>query len=401
VGAPIAAEARSPAWPSLPDLGRAAGALRRALKLYLRGERDRARRLVVDGCVLLRTPPPSLPTLRQALDLLGPPRQDHPRLASTADVIVPIHNGPEHLSRLLDTLFDRTDPRHRILLADDGSTDPGIEPLLAAASRRWNVRLFRSPANLGFVATVNAAMAMTEGDAVILNSDTEVPPGWIDRLLLPIEKCRTVASTTPFSNAAQIFSVPTPDQDHALPTGVGLVEIDRAFARLRPGPVDHLSAPTAIGFCMGISRRGWNALGPFDAGAFGRGYCEETDWSLRARAAGWSNLLVPDLFVFHAQGGSFKDAERKALMERNLATLHRRWPEYHGELARFRRRDPWSGYRAAALVALAADPPDLNGSKPQCKGRQRTTVVEVCRDNWCARVRTEAADGISARNGSA
>ena len=73
-------------------------------------------------------------------------------------------------------------------------------------------------------------------------------------------------------------------------------------------------------------------------------------------AAGWSNLLVPDLFVFHAQGGSFKDGERKALMERNLATLYRRWPEYYGELARFRRRDPWSGYRAAALVALAADP---------------------------------------------
>jgi GT2 family glycosyltransferase len=243
-----------------------------------------------------------------------------------------------------------------VLLADDGSTDPEVAGLLAAATARPNVTVSRSGSNRGFVATVNAAMAATRGNAVILNSDTEVPPAWIDRLLRPIAEGGSIAATAPFSNAAQIFSVPTPDHDHDLPLGVGTVEIDQAFARLQPSTADDLESPTTIGFCMAISRRAWNALGPFDADAFGRGYCEETDWCLRARAGGWSIRLVPNLFVFHKHGGSFADRERKALLEANLATLHRRWPHYYGELARFRRRDPWAVYRAAALLSLATDP---------------------------------------------
>jgi GT2 family glycosyltransferase len=287
------------------------------------------------------------------LEVLGPIGRGVPRLAEAADIIVPVYDGASHLRRLLGTLFDRTDPQHRVLLADDGSTDPEVAALLAMAAARPNVTVTRSDGNRGFVATVNAAMAATHGHAVILNSDTEVPPAWIDRLLRPIAQSGSVAATAPFSNAAQIFSVPTPDHDHDLPQGVGLIEIDRAFARLLPDADADLEAPATIGFCMAISRRAWNALGPFDSDAFGRGYCEETDWCLRARAAGWSNRLVPDLFVYHAHGGSFADAERRALLETNLTTLYRRWPRYYHELATFRRRDPWAVHRAAALLALA------------------------------------------------
>ncbi|MGD9511806.1 MAG: glycosyltransferase family 2 protein [Geminicoccaceae bacterium] len=391
---PLGAWDRPHAGRSLPDLGQAMGSLRRALKLYARGERDRARRLVTDSLVLLRVPAPGVPSLTRALELLAPSARSPRPLAEPADVIVPIHNGADHVRRLFSTLFEHTDPRHRILLADDGSTDPAVVSLLAAAAERPNVRITRSDGNCGFIATVNAAMSATTRNAVVLNSDTEVPPGWIDRLLRPIEQNAAVASTTPFSNAAQIFSVPVPDRDHGLPPDLDLVAVDEVFARLHPGPAEELEAPTAIGFCMGISRRAWAAVGPFDAQAFGRGYCEETDWSLRSRAAGWSNLLVPNLFVFHLHGGSFVDCERKALLERNLAILHRRWPDYYRRLADFRRRDPWRPYRAAGLLALAAGAPAPG--EIELRRVAGGTMLEAGRGDWRTRLLATPADTADA-----
>jgi GT2 family glycosyltransferase len=338
----------------LPDWLAAASSLRRSLKLFARGDRERARRLLVDGMTTLRVPPPAPPDLGEALDRLAVAAPAPVPLHDPIDIIVPVHNGIDHLERLFATLFTHTAPHHRVLLVDDGSNDQEVAPLLArAAARRPNVRVMTNPANLGFIATVNVAMRATSGHAAILNSDTEVPPRWLERLFRPIQADPRVASATPFSNAAAMFSFPAPDQDHDLPPGLGVDEIDRAFARLGPQSGADLAAPTAIGFCMAINRDAWSACGAFDQGTFGRGYCEETDWCLRTAGAGWQHVLVPDLFVYHTHGGTFASQERRQLMEENLAVLHRRWPGYYPLLAAFRRRDPWLRHRAAALLALA------------------------------------------------
>lgn len=339
---------------SLRDWGSAAGLLRRSLKQYVRGDGYRARRLLIDGVTTLRVASPSSPALGEVLDRLADRAAPIAPLPEPASVIVPIHNGAAHLRRLLATLFAHTEPRHRILLVDDGSTDPEIAPLLnRAAARNPNVQVIGSAANRGFIATINAAMRVTSGHVAILNSDTEVPPCWLERLLWPIMGGSRIASTSPFSNAAAIFSFPTPGTDHELPPGLPLAAIDAAFARLLPATAEEQTAPATMGFCMGINRAAWDASGELDEATFGRGYCEETDWCLRAAAAGWRSVLVPNLFVYHLHGGTFADRERKRLLEANYRTLHRRWPGYYRHLAAFKRRDPWAGFRAAALLALA------------------------------------------------
>ena len=188
---------------------------------------------------------------------------------------------------------------------------------------------------------------------VLLNTDTEVPPGWLERLMRPILGEPRVASATPFSNSAAMFGFPIPNMVNPLPAGLGVDELDAAFARLSPAYDPSLVAPTGVGFCMGVNLAAWQALGPFDAATFGRGYGEETDWCLRAAAAGWRNVLVPNLFVYHADGGTFGNAEKRAILDIHLRNLHRRWPTYHRTLASFRRLDPWAVRRSAAVIALA------------------------------------------------
>lgn len=353
-------------------------ALFRAVKLLLRGDPLKARGVLDEAYVAWRVPPAPLPSLAQVAAQFAPPTEPAGPV-EPVDVIVPVHNGPQHVARLFATLFDRTGPQHRFLLADDASTDQQTLSLLQAASARPNVRLLRSETNRGFTATVNAAMAEATGHAVLLNTDTEVPPGWLDRLMRPIRSERRIASATPFSNSASIFSFPVPDRVNALPAGLDVCAVDAAFARLTPAFDPSLVAPAGVGFCMAVHIGAWRALGPFDAATFGRGYGEETDWCLRAAAAGWRNLLVPNLFVYHEDGGTFGTATKRAILQINLRHLHRRWPAYRRQLATFCRRDPFAPRRAAAMLALATAPHGQAGTMVRASpaNDRGETVVEI------------------------
>lgn len=46
--------------------------------------------------------------------------------------------------------------------------------------------LLRNENNLGFVGTVNRLFAQVMNDFVLLNSDVQVPPFWLERLFAPM-----------------------------------------------------------------------------------------------------------------------------------------------------------------------------------------------------------------------
>lgn len=369
----------------------------RALKLAVRGDLAKACGVLDEAYVRWRLPPPAMPSLEAVQAQYVRVREAPRPLAGPIDIVVPVHNGSTHLARLFATLFDRTDPKHRFLLMDDASTEAASLALLQQAAARPNVVLTRDDINRGFVATVNRAMAMATGHAALLNTDTEVPPGWLERLMRPILEEPQVASTTPFSNSASAFSFPIPDMVNPLPGGLGVAAIDAAFQRLSPAPDPSLLAPAGVGFCMGVNIAAWRALGPFDAATFGRGYGEETDWCLRAGAAGWRNLLVPDLFVYHADSGSFGSAAKRAIVEANLRLIRRRWPAYRRRLLAHRRLDPWASRRAAALLALATVPGGSSDGgllvgEPDGSGN---VVVEARHGVWRVSIAARDADARS------
>lgn len=271
-------------------------------------------------------------------------------LAGPVDVIVPVYRGLAETKRCLESVLAAAgSTEFRLILVDDCSPDPAVAELLQATATHERVTLLRNEKNLGFVATVNRGMRFSaDRDVVLLNSDTEVADGWLDRILAHAAADPRIATITPFSNNATVCSYPIRGGHPALPPGETVATMDRAFAQANRGrSVDLVSG---VGFCMYIRRACLEEIGDFDVATFGRGYGEECDFCLRAVAKGWRNILAADVFVFHAGEVSFGgEAERRRA--RAQVILGARYPSYHLDVRRFIAADPALPLRVAATAA--------------------------------------------------
>lgn len=269
-------------------------------------------------------------------------------------VIVPVFNAAESLEECLSSLA-RTAGDAPVLLLDDASTDPEIPGLLeawcsAAPRRRW----LRQERNRGFVATANRGAALTGGDIVLLNSDTRTTPGWLEALSRCLASDPRIASATPWSNNGEIVSLPRFCVDNPPPA-----DPDRVATALAGLSFDaYPELPTAVGFCMAVSRAAIETLGLFDEQTFGRGYGEENDFSLRAAGAGWRNVLCPDAYVVHHGGRSFGPLGLRP-GEETMGRLLGKHPGYRELVARWIEADPLAELRGRVLTACGdlLDPP--------------------------------------------
>lgn len=286
------------------------------------------------------------------------PRSDKP-----VTVILPVHNAFDLLPEMLRRLEAHTDCPWHLVMVEDASTDARVRPFLRtwAEERRSHVTLIELPENLGFVGAVNRALEAVAagararpgpGHVILLNSDVMLPQGWASRLLAPFDGDPSIASVTPMSNDAEIFSVPTICA--ALPLPDGMVDRIDAVARALSQPARLPSAPTGVGFCMAMNAR-WLAREPRLDTAFGRGYGEEVDWCQKTRRAGARHVGLPTLFVEHRGGQSFGREAKAALVLKANAAIARRYPTYDLEVQSYIGRDPLRSPRLALAVALAGE----------------------------------------------
>jgi hypothetical protein len=172
---------------------------------------------------------------------------------------------------------------------------------------------------------------------VLLNSDTIVPPGWLERLAKAAWSAHDIGSVTPLTGDGTIVSYPLP----GLPcTGLSQAET-LSFDRFceDAGNECVVDLPTAVGFCMYIRHDCLQEVGLLREDAFAQGYGEENDWCLRARQLGWRHVAAPSVFVAHRGGSSFGVAKTR-LMARNVRVLNRLHPGYDALIRDFVARDP-------------------------------------------------------------
>ena len=279
--------------------------------------------------------------------------------ATPIDIVVPVYNAAADLARCVDSVLEHSTGDWRLLLIDDASPDPAIRTYFSElrARRLLRVTLLANEKNIGFTLTANRgfAEARREADILLLNSDTVVTRGWLDRLSRCAASDLRIGTITPFSNNAEICSLPRFCTNDPWPPGKDPEPLVNALERAAVPTYPDL--PTGVGFCLYIRRPLLDAIGGLDP-AFGLGYGEENDFCLRAAGAGYRNVLCEDALVLHLGGSSF-GAKRAHLAERNTALLLERHPHYLDLVRSYIAADPVRPLRelAASQQRVLDGPP--------------------------------------------
>ncbi|QEY65416.1 glycosyltransferase [Metapseudomonas lalkuanensis] len=260
------------------------------------------------------------------------------------DVVIPVYGDAAITKACIDSvLLARGQDDYRIVVIFDASPYEDVKALLEDYRSTEGVVVLFNPVNVGYPATANRGMAYSQDrDVILLNSDTLVTPGWVSRLQRHAYSSDEVATVTPFSNNASIFSLA--DFPRGAELHGGLEEVARVNEALVSAGGDTIEVPVGHGFCMYVKRTAVRELGFFDEILFGRGYSEEVDFCLRARSLGFKNVCATDVYVGHVGGVSFADtANARKVAARKI--ISDKFPDYFPEIKKFVSADPFASYR--------------------------------------------------------
>jgi len=244
-------------------------------------------------------------------------------MSAQADVIIPVYGDVGVTRQCVESVLEHTGPElGQLIIVNDRSPHAEMHPMLEELrDRDPRVVLLLNEKNLGFVGTCNRGLSLRRRDAVLLNSDTLVTPGWLAEMLRVLASNERAVAVAPLSNNATINSVPEFCAETKADE-VPFEALDLGQSELPPSTV----VPTGVGFCMLFKHQALNMLGLLDP-AFGRGYNEENDWCQRALRMGLVTLRANRALVYHLGSISFGD-EKKELDRRNARLLNRRYPYY-------------------------------------------------------------------------
>jgi GT2 family glycosyltransferase/glycosyltransferase involved in cell wall biosynthesis len=213
------------------------------------------------------------------------------------DIVIPSYRDAEHVGTLVRSIGKTVRKgMARVIVADDCSGEQHLAALRAIDGIEV---LVESERNSGFAANANRGIAASdpERDVVVLNSDIEARPGWLECLQY---------GAYGHEGGAGIVGGQLQYPDGRIQFG-GTVRnrdqpqwFDHRY-RFKPpgwGPADTPSAALAVtGACMYVRREAIERIGAFDE-RYAMAY-EDVDWCLRAWQAGLRVLYFPSAQLVH------------------------------------------------------------------------------------------------------
>ena len=224
----------------------------------------------------------------------------------TTAVVILNWNGEKYLEQFLPILIENTKlSGSEIIIADNASTDSS---LLILQEKFPTIRTVVLDKNYGFAGGYNKALAQIEADYyVLLNSDVEVMPNWLEPLITYMDKHADVAACQPKIRSyfnRKYF-------EHAGAAGGYIDRFGFPFCRGRilgtaeedKGQYDNITDVFwATGACLLVrSKTFWN-VGGLDDDFFA--HMEEIDLCWRLKSRGYRIVCIPESTVFHVGGGT-------------------------------------------------------------------------------------------------
>ncbi|HEX3127226.1 MAG TPA: glycosyltransferase family 2 protein [Thermoanaerobaculia bacterium] len=227
------------------------------------------------------------------------------RAPARLSVVIPTHNTRDLTLRCVETLEAEGTPVE-ILVVDDGGQDGTAEAL---AADHPDIQVLRQSPG-GFSRAANLGLARARGEILLLlNSDTEVPPGAFSPLLAAFDrdpKLGVAGATLHYPDGSPQWSggrAPSLLWLFGLTSGLPrlLARLPR-YRRVKPVGAAPGGVDWVTGAALAMRRSVWEQAGPLDEGF--RFYAQDLDVCLRAGAAGWKVELLPEFRVMHHHGAT-------------------------------------------------------------------------------------------------
>jgi GT2 family glycosyltransferase len=255
--------------------------------------------------------------------------QSYPKVA----VVILNWNGRKHLQHFLPFLQQSTYPNMSLIVADNGSTDDSVSFL---EMNYPEVEILRSPINEGYAKGYNTALKKVTAEyCVLLNSDVEVTPGWIEPVIELMESDKFIA-------ACQPKILMWADKNRFEYAGAAGGYIDRYGYPFCRGRIfdycehdngqydDNVEIFWASGCAFFVRTRVFHEMGGFDPFFFA--HQEEIDLCWRMQLSNYRIFVCPKSLVYHVGGGTLpKGNTLKVFLNfrNNLIMLYKNY--YRGE----------------------------------------------------------------------
>lgn len=223
-------------------------------------------------------------------------------------IIVPTHNTRDLTLACLKSIARAPDDGLEVVVVDDGSTDDTAErvrELFPAA------RVIRVESAGGFTAAANLGLSEASGELFfLLNSDAEIEPDTparFRRAFADDPRLGAAGAALHFADGRPQWSEgaePSILWMFTLASGVAaLLDKVPGYRSLRPLEVARRAQVDWVtGAAMVIRRSAWAEVGVLDERF--RFYCQDLDYCMRLRDAGWKVAALPEIHVLHHGGAT-------------------------------------------------------------------------------------------------
>lgn len=232
-------------------------------------------------------------------------------------IIIPVFNCLDLtracIASLEETIGRRDD--FEVIFADDASTDGTSDWLKSLPAPRY--RFVRLESNCGYAAANNAAVKMARGRyLVLLNNDTVLLPGWLEAMIRVLVRAPSAGVVGNVQREAESGLI-----DHlGVLFTLGGYPIHAGRDSVSPPDEEYHGWPAVTAACCVMRRDLFTRFGGFDE-RFRNSY-EDTDFCLKARAAGFQNYVANRSVIYHHVSAS---PGRKDNDVQNFALFWERW----------------------------------------------------------------------------
>lgn len=231
-------------------------------------------------------------------------------------IVILNYNGRSFLEKFLPSVIASTYSANKIYVADNASTDDSVEFL---QNHYPQIQLIRLEKNYGYAGGYNLALQnLEEPYFILLNSDIEVEPGWIEPVIELMETDKKIASCQP-----KILSYKDKSMfEYAGAAGGWIDVLGYPFARGRVFETcekdlgqynDVAEVFWASGAAMFIRSEIFKQLGGLNAHFFA--HMEEIELCWRIHLTRLKVAYCPQSIVYHVGGGTLpKGNSRKVFL---------------------------------------------------------------------------------------